>query len=164
MLAAKQMQKANFNLFLIIIALLLPSCGQKTPIYIEPNVAPYVNSFESITGIKVNISIRFAKQESSVVGVCFMSNFKGENIELDPDFWNSSDDMEREELVFHELGHCVLMRDHKDDVINDTNGYVLPASIMYPYVMDSATYSLNRDYYIRELVDPNFPYNSPKKD
>jgi hypothetical protein len=36
-------------------------------------------------------------------------------IKLDPDFWNSESYLMREQLVFHELGHCIHLQGHTQD-------------------------------------------------
>lgn len=60
---------------------------------------------------------------------------------------------EREQLIWHELGHCVLGRDH--DATHLNNGY--PTSIMYPVVFGPAEmryYHAHKDYYERNLFIP----------
>lgn len=56
-------------------------------------------------------------------------------------------------IVFHELGHCVLGRDHDYEVWEDST----PHSIMYPYVLDVEVYTKFRDIYMNEL----FLYEEP---
>lgn len=49
-----------------------------------------------------------------VVGQCHSSDEAPNIVEVDEDFWQSASYTEREYVVFHELGHCVLGRDHSD--------------------------------------------------
>lgn len=49
-----------------------------------------------------------------VVGQCHSSDEAPNIVEVDEDFWQSASYTEREYVVFHELGHCVLGRDHLD--------------------------------------------------
>ena len=76
--------------------------------------------------------------------------------------WENS--VQFETLVFHEMGHCILGRDHDTDKL--PNG--TPKSIMYPnditlytpciYVLgDSCNLLYRRIYYLDELFDPVTP-------
>ena len=47
-------------------------------------------------------------------------NFQ-KNILLDSQFWRRASEMEKEFLVFHELGHCYLGRSHLDEVAQNGN-------------------------------------------
>src|SRR5687768_2229784 len=58
--------------------------------------------------------------EHNVIGQCSWDQNHNHAITLDRAYWNSANDMQREFVVFHELGHCVLGRDHVDDA--DGNG------------------------------------------
>lgn len=67
----------------------------------------------------------------------------------DRDYWeNYLDDGEKWEVIFHELGHCDLNRDH----VNALNAGV-PISIMYPYVF--SLYSTTIAGYVTELFNPS---------
>ena len=66
------------------------------------------------------------------------------------------DETDREAVVFHELGHALLGREHKDDLL--PNG--LRASIMYSgniRGLYSGSRQNRRQYYIDELFDPQTP-------
>jgi len=73
-------------------------------------------------------------------------------------------DVQLEALIFHELGHCILGRDHDTSLL--PKGY--PKTMMYPndialyspcvYVFgDSCNKLYRRPYYIDELFDPATP-------
>ena len=83
---------------------------------------------------------------TSVIGLCeTYANMR--RVTFDPDFWNNVSETQRELLAHHELGHCVLYRGHRSDLLS-TGAY---ASIMYPIIMSSSTYTGNYDYYQQEL-------------
>lgn len=66
--------------------------------------------------------------------------------------WDRTD-WDREILVFHELGHALLARGHKDDLL--PNG--LRASVMYGgnvFGLYSELRSEHRQYYVDELFNP----------
>jgi hypothetical protein len=83
---------------------------------------------------------------STTIGLC-ESGGNLRRVTFSPTFWNSVDDTQKELLSHHELGHCVLGRAHRTDLL--TNG--LPASIMYPVIFSDATYKNNYSYYQEEL-------------
>jgi hypothetical protein len=83
---------------------------------------------------------------SSVIGLC-ESGSNQRTVTFNPSFWNSVDDTQRELLAHHELGHCVLYRPHRSDLLQ-SGAY---ASIMYPIIMSNSTYTGNYAYYQQEL-------------
>ncbi len=83
---------------------------------------------------------------SSVIGLCEYSGTT-RRVTFSPNFWNSVSDTQKELLTHHELGHCILGRAHRNDLL--TGGAY--ASIMYPIIMSTASYNSNYDYYQKEL-------------
>lgn len=87
--------------------------------------------------------------EEHVAGVC-QYNFRSENhIIIDSEFWENASTLFREMIIFHELGHCSLGQDHREDVVQGN----LCASIMRSGSEGcrDAYNSQNRDYYLDEL-------------
>lgn len=73
-------------------------------------------------------------------------------VTLDTDFWEGSSDLFKEFIIFHELGHCFLNRDHREDAFS--NGRCVS-------LMRSGTLSCRDNYnvttrasYIDELFEP----------
>lgn len=87
----------------------------------------------------------------NTVGYC--SYGSGENlIELDADYWGEAPEYEKEQLVFHEMGHCDLYRKvHTEGVVNMFNGALIPKSIMKSEGMIELDYKVYHDYYMKEL-------------
>lgn len=69
-------------------------------------------------------------------------------IYISSSFWyaNSTNDLDREQLIFHELGLCALGR----TLVEDCN-----VSIMCPYLIESAQYQSNYTNYMNELFTGN---------
>ena len=89
-----------------------------------------------------------------VAGQCTtFGNFRPGRITLDAEFWNRSSDLFKEFIIFHELGHCYLDRDHREDTFS--NGRCV--SIMRSGTLDCRdNYNLaTRGSYINELFEPN---------
>lgn len=59
-------------------------------------------------------------ETQGTLGQCKSYSNGSKEIVIDQPYWNQASDMEREYIVFHELGHCLLGREHLD--IKDTNG------------------------------------------
>jgi hypothetical protein len=89
--------------------------------------------------------------EEGVAGTCSYG-FRGpRDIVIDQPFWNNTNNFSREMVVFHELGHCVLGRDHTEA----TTGNGFCASIMRSGTGNCRTLynAQNREYYIDELFE-----------
>lgn len=111
---------------------------------------PYVERFEHNFNVKINnIGMNFNSLNDDTVGICYY-NITGNYIEIDRGFWDKSNDLTREVLIFHELGHCFMYLDHDDNYI-DMGDQISPRSIMFPYVLSSKTYAKYKNYYINEL-------------
>ena len=51
---------------------------------------------------------------TTAAGQCKTYSDGRREIVIDSEYWQRADPLEREFLLFHELGHCVLDRDHND--------------------------------------------------
>jgi hypothetical protein len=99
-----------------------------------------------------------AKQQAFDLLINLVDEFPGllgddgnKTITIDPDFWANASSDQREQLVFHELGHCALVLRH--NIVVDSNRCLL--SIIYPYAFgNSDCYKLNKDYYFSQLMNP----------
>lgn len=135
--------------------LILFSCGTQNSI---SGFESYVNEFSQYAKKynKVidtsNLSIEFGetKEEGEdVVGLCYTyENSKDKEIVLDKEFWDSTNEIKRKELLFHELGHCILDKRHDKTIINPPGR---PKSIMYPYVISTYWIENYFEEYIAEL-------------
>jgi hypothetical protein len=89
------------------------------------------------------------KDEPNIIGTC---QFVGEYplIAIDRDYYNKAEPFEREALVFHELGHCLLGREHCS-VKKDGKS----VSLMEPIILSNELYSVERTAIVDELFHPN---------
>lgn len=55
------------------------------------------------------------------IGLCQYNDEENNEITIDKKYWNENDDLFREFVVFHELGHCKLFRDHLEN--EDSDGF-----------------------------------------
>ena len=167
--------KTPYNIICFIFTLLLlTSCGlnahldkkNKPEGFVrqfstsDTTFSSFVKKFEDHAKIKTgnmnyqvnDIPINFGDTEDErFVGVCFTYSDGKREIIIKADWWNRSSQSSRESLIFHELGHCALDRDHNDETITNTQGQTLRSSIMHPSIVSSANYSEYYDGYIHEL-------------
>lgn len=169
------------NVFLVPFALILflfPSCQKESldELASEPTV-PEVRSFPNVDerlwpfferfeeearerGIRVDlVAARITGviqdlEGEHIAGQCsFFGGARPNRVTLDTEFWNRSNDLFKEFIVFHELGHCFLNRGHREDAFN--NGRCI--SIMRSGTGDCIdNYNFaSRNRYIDELFTPD---------
>jgi hypothetical protein len=87
-------------------------------------------------------TVRFEDMEKNTIAACVLLAPGSPYIKINKDNWINLSDLEREQTIFHELGHCMLGRGHEEDKSE---------SIMYPYAISEEEYKLNRAKFIEEL-------------
>lgn len=119
---------------------------------VPAEIQPYITNFENYSknyglNIKVtNLVVNYNTSTSEVAGSCLDGQFITPTITLNTTYWNTTDSTLKEIIMFHELGHCVLGRVHRLDIINGE-----PVSIMYPYILNDLVYQNSKDAYLKEL-------------
>lgn len=108
-----------------------------------------------------------ASQSDDICGQCQLESGKTPRITLNNDSfcWQQANQYERECLVFHELGHCLLNRAHKTDKfpngvfasLMNLSDVAVYAVCRYPIGDDECDKRPRRDYYIDELFDAGTP-------
>lgn len=92
-----------------------------------------LSSLTFLNNPAINISKHYfqgANNQNTMAGVCLSYSNGQREILIDETVWslisnapgcNGSCAERKKALIFHELGHCVLNRDHKDDLYNNFN-------------------------------------------
>ena len=133
--------------------LLLSACAPaQRPAVVDPAFTQYVQKWNSLypdhlaneVSIKFDDLSKYSDSKGTVVGLCSYDD-NGDVVSVDPTFWNKVLDYTREELMFHELGHCVLGLKHNCSLKPDGT----PVSVMYPYVFELS--DTTESYYFNEL-------------
>jgi hypothetical protein len=113
-------------LFLLVTTVVIGSCAKdEEPQYlIDAPLQEYFDRFQAEAALR-NIVIDFKAMMISgdirligtpnVIGQCGHTEEEPNVVIVDKFYWDSADDLEREFLIFHELGHCALDRGHLDD-------------------------------------------------
>ena len=154
---------------LVGVILFLVSCQgeEEEALPLQPylNVAdelkPYFIRFEDeglTRGIQVNLTSAGITgeieniSEENVVGQCYQFAQYPNKVTIDIEFWEAASDLYREFIVFHELGHCFLGREHLDDAY--PNGQC--TSVMRSGLEDCWGLYNNRtrEDYVNELFNP----------
>ena len=121
----------NINvIFFILYSLLVISCAKEhdenlivEELNIDAALQPYFDRFvaEGINrGLAIDLGAKRIEgflldiEEEDVAGQCSYSTSSTRKVNIDIDYWNSATDLEKEFVVFHELGHCYLERSHED--------------------------------------------------
>jgi hypothetical protein len=165
---------------LLLIAL-ISSCGIPLPLQKDlvvkdrnavrqfATTAPAFNSFvddfeikgKAITG-NANFSvgdvpINFGDTENpNFQGVCFEYPDGTKEVIIKKSWWDANNNHNyRESLIFHELGHCVLGRDHLDDTAANTEDS-FKISMMNSVIVAPEDYQPHRDQYHEELFTQDY--------
>lgn len=142
---------------MLVLAMLVSACGAKI-VSIEPQYIKYVKEFEnqsSTTNNKVIVDDLVVRTRDdlggSILAQCRMYSVFTPLIVVSKKYWVTMSETEREMVMFHELGHCILNRGHNEN-LKEPN---IPESIMYPYIFSSDVYLFLKSNYILELFQNN---------
>lgn len=136
-----------------------PLSGRKPPgssRKVELDLQPYVERFEELWGNKISFPVVFSNLEHLTAGKCTVWFFGDKIVEVDSAYFLILNELEREQLIFHELGHCALKRmEHSNErIIFEGETRKAPKSIMHETLFnmyDMRFYRKNRQYYLDEL-------------
>lgn len=139
----------NRNAFLLALTF-VQACGSSDhpSINVNPAFAPYYDTWNDEIRLNNAYDVPISFRSPSVSGRIGECSSENSGIRIDADAWSQLDDKTRELLIWHELGHCLVGRDHDTKWISH-EGQRIPRSIMYPHLR-SIPHAW-RGYYIREL-------------
>lgn len=140
---------------LIGLMLLLSACGTKEKAFIDPAFNEYVQDFEMKVGVPVNgVDIVFKPTQYPTLGVCWSGGTGNNKIEIDPTHWKKMSKYGREQLIYHELGHCVLGLKHNNGEV-EINNWTVEGSIMNSYWFGNAWYYLKYNEKYKQALKNN---------
>jgi hypothetical protein len=123
------MKNLKYTAFALILHLFFISCSKENSQVIESELQIHFINFEAeaaahgldidLSSIDLNGYIQNIETRGTL-GQCKSYSDGSKQVIVDEQYWNRISDSEREYLVFHELGHCVLEREHNDG--KDENG------------------------------------------
>ena len=163
---------------LLIIAIFLCSCEEPI-VNIESVFTDYIDRFEEEAATR-GVNVDFSEEGIEILlvdstsylyaGYCDKDQ-ETHQITIQRNYWDNVTERDRERLLFHELGHCILNRSHKNGLTDDREFL----SIMQGSGSQSQYYSVRnrfvnysgfrKAYYLDELFNGNtarpFWANSP---
>ena len=159
-------------IFFLLIILFFFSCGEEgtNDVNIDPELQPYVDMFlaeaskrgQNIDLADSGLDMIFEEGISTpdYAGIC-RYKLGANEIGIDRELWDRTESENRRQwLVFHELGHCVLDRSHRNDKFD--NGMWKSLMRGDPLSQDELRIPLcyiwdRNQYFIDELFDENTP-------
>lgn len=161
------------DLLILITGLTLTGCAKPVQVskFVDPAFTQYVqvfidkaseNNYQLNAGAFERLAIEFdSSLEYPILGMCSISS-RGLRIRINPVEWEKRTFiLDREQLMFHELAHCVMNKPHDDRTglaldsrINSNISIQAKISLMSSYFIGDL-YGLNRAYYIKQLFNPN---------
>ena len=107
-----------------IVTLVFCQCTKESQNYSATELNVYFDLFEqeaALRGLDIDLSAmgvtgQIVKiSDDHVAGRCKYSDRNPAMVMVDKSFWNKSNDVLKEYVIFHELGHCILNRTHRDE-------------------------------------------------
>ncbi len=162
--------KLSFYIFILLITLIVTSCGDPNEYRVEPVFAEYVQRFELEAAKRgkdyklqtEGLIIEFAKLKDEQAGLCHYEN--PIRIEVDSVYWKkisavAGSDMMKEDLIFHEMGHGILGRKHLNTTLENGDWKSMMCG---GTKVDNRPWNINyrrmrRDYYVNELFNESTP-------
>ena len=123
--------KYSFSALFICFALLFTiGCSEEDDsVFVDPDLAPFFESFQaeanargldlSLSNLEIEGMFGNFDGSSRTLGQCRSGGGERSAIIIDRQLWTPLAPVERELVMFHELGHCALGRGHRDDVTED---------------------------------------------
>lgn len=131
--------------FSLLATVLLLGCSSSKIIYVDPELRDWFSAFEAEIGVST-VKVSGYLSNSSDYGSCFMES---QTVVINKQVWGTATDLEKEFLVFHELGHCAAMLPHDSSIKNGCE-----VSIMNPVAFwNSPCYYERREELFQELRD-----------
>lgn len=156
------------NMLIILSTLILfTSCGKLIPDFLNEqeggrkynstnsDFKSYVSRFERFYGLAISdIPINYENLPSSTLGLAISYTDGTKEIHINVGLWKHLSEGQREQVIWHELGHAELNRDHLDGM-TDLDGQSCYKSIMNAYAPNDyeidKCYHPKHNYYIDEL-------------
>jgi hypothetical protein len=168
------MRNADYEVlvfFLLLIAVLFAAsgCGRglASPSAPHGTFSPYFQAFEDAseqngrsTYGDDSVRIVFGATTGEVVGNCTVGFDTARIVTVNTAYWYAASENARLQLVYHELGHCLLNRAHVASYVAFPEG-VVPTSVMSPHAFAEGSeldaFAAHRGYYEHELFTVSEP-------
>jgi hypothetical protein len=111
------------------------------------------------TGLSIQFASALPEDAAGVCSELGTGTSGSHEIEIRKTYWETLTDIQKERLIFHELGHCELNRPHDNSVFSNGDWKsIMRGSPLPPDKTPIVNYTgTRRDYYIDELFNPTTP-------
>lgn len=132
-------------LIILVLSFLTPSCGPglgsdyaQFTAYVDYFVAEGAARGRVIDpfGLKIYLVDKLENEDNGVIGICYSGGY----IYLKKSYWEKATLAGRETLIYHEMGHCLLDKDHSSC-----------PNLMCPTVLDGDEFEQHRKQYLDVL-------------
>jgi len=143
--------------FVFLLGTVIYSCGEEDLVETDAELIPYFEIFAAeaaLRGITVDYQAERIEGliqdigDPNIQGQCFQNEKKPKKTIIDLQYWNRSTELEKQFIIFHELGHCFLEREHLD---TDKNGTCISIMHSNPNACNFMLTEDNREDYLDEL-------------
>lgn len=126
---------AKYSVYMVFLLITLIGCAapQHNGMHAPPEFLPYLVSFHQEAlkrAIVLNfesVTVEFGPMQSEEwLAYCEMGRVL--HIVVEPGLWASMSASEREQTIYHELGHCILKQGHRFNSIMAPYGFYSPAA------------------------------------
>jgi hypothetical protein len=157
------MKKTSFILTISLCLFGLSCSKENTPIPVQ--FQKYVDSFiveAQKRGKKYDIKkLKISLSDNVPVHASGQAQLGSYNVEIDRTKWkeyeDSGSEIIKESLIYHELGHAILNRVHKNDILPDGSSASIMCGRDYTINCSVAYGGMRKKYYLDELFDENTP-------
>jgi len=113
-------------MFLAVIFCALVGCVTNNTSYVENSLKPYVEDFYHQAELRgrhirhMPIDVRYGLLDFHTLGVCYRGRYPDNNLILvNAPKWDNMTQAAKRELIYHEMGHCVLGKGHEQNGIDN---------------------------------------------
>lgn len=140
-----------WGLFFIALA----ACGRSPTPEETQEFRPYLERFVQYSkqrgrSVSGDINVLYGNLKGTHLGMCDEGWLRSPHVEINRDAWKLASESTREMMLFHELGHCLLSRGHRDGDANFKSARI-PVSLMATHGVSGTLYEKFQDYYLNEL-------------
>lgn len=154
------MKYANRLVSIFATIACLAGCAPKNPhhpiVQIDPAFESYVDRFVGLSVVNggptriEDLVIQFRPLDGLIAN-CRTDDGETPVISVDPAVWRALNETDQQNVIFHEMGHCVLRRLHQDSIIAGFLGIGIQDSLMSTSLLPTATFLANQAYFEHEL-------------
>jgi hypothetical protein len=155
------------KILLLVLPLILTACSDQVAkeykssgVSVDEELIPYFDKFVEDSngdkrvvemGQKYSLTIIFADTGSNLDGLCVFGGKTTDygvkkvlddkrTISINPKFWMRYDERQRQQLFYHEMGHCVLGLEHDDRKVT-VPGVPRPVNLSYMATISTQLFS-----------------------